>query len=95
MAANKGIYSHFEYIYDKLTVLKEINLNYKHKKLIKMRAIFVIFPDRFEAFTSLKPFYKKYPEYKKHDAAINTALSRKKIVYEHRSFRLMRLSLNS
>jgi len=35
-----------------------------------------------ECFSTLKPFFEKYPEYEKNRDNINTYLSRKKIYFE-------------
>lgn len=56
-----------------------------------MRIILAIFNDRFEAFSSLKPFYDAYPEYEKFSDNIDTYLSRKKEPYKHQDFTLIRL----
>ena len=46
-----------------------------------------------EVFHSLKTFYAKYPEYKKHKENINSYLSRKKKPFETAEFTLFRLSV--
>ncbi len=58
-----------------------------------MRAIFIMFKDRFEAFTSLKPFLQKYPEYLRKKASIEDAISRNKKPYVGEEFTLVRLNL--
>jgi len=58
-----------------------------------MRVILAIFTDRFETFTSLKPFFEKYPEFKVHKHPIYTALSRNKESYEHEICTLTRLNV--
>jgi hypothetical protein len=58
-----------------------------------MRIILAIFSDRFEAFSSLRPFYDTYPEYEKFSYNIDTYLSRKKEPYKHQDFTLMRLDV--
>jgi len=60
-----------------------------------MRIILVIFTDRFEVYTSLKPFYAAYPDYKQYNENINTYLSRKKEPYKHNDFTLIRLKVRN
>jgi hypothetical protein len=58
-----------------------------------MRIILAIFTDRFEAFSSLRPFYNTYPEYEQFSDNIDTYLSRKKEPYKHKDFTLIRLDV--
>lgn len=60
-----------------------------------MRIILAIFKDRFEAYSSLKPFFEKYPEYSELKEQINYTMSRKKQPYEHSDFKLQRLNVRS
>ena len=48
-----------------------------------------------EAFSSLKPFFKKYPEFVSNTDNINTYLSRKKVAYETDSIKLQRIEVQS
>ena len=45
---------------------------------MNMRIILAIFNDRFEAYTSLKPFFAKYSQYLELKEQINYTMSRKK-----------------
>lgn len=56
-----------------------------------MRIILAIFTDRFEVYTSLKPFFEQYPQYLELKEQINYTMSRKKQPYEHSDFKLQRL----
>ena len=58
-----------------------------------MRIILAVFKDRFEAYSSLKPFYEAYPEYEKYRANIYTYLSRKKEPYNGNGVTLIRLEV--
>jgi hypothetical protein len=58
-----------------------------------MRIILVIFNDRFEAYTSLKPFFENYPQYLELKEQINYTMSRKKQPYEHSDFKLQRMNV--
>lgn len=58
-----------------------------------MRIILVIFNDRFEAYTSLKPFFEAYPKYTELKEQINYTMSRKKQPYEHSDFKLQRMNV--
>ena len=58
-----------------------------------MRIILAVFEDRFEAYTSLRPFFEGYPDYEKYRENINTYLSRKKQPYEHDEFKLIRIDV--
>ena len=58
-----------------------------------MRILLVIFSDRFEAYTSLKPFFEQYPQYLELKEQINYAMSRKKQPYEHSDFKLQRMNV--
>ena len=60
-----------------------------------MRIILAIFNDRFEAYTSLKPFFEAYPEYTELKEQINYIMSRKKQPYVHSDFKLQRLNVRS
>lgn len=53
-----------------------------------MRIILAIFTDRFEAYTTLKPFFEQYPQYLELKEQINYTMSRKKQPYEHSDFKL-------
>lgn len=44
-----------------------------------------------EVFHSLKTFFAKYPQYKKHKENINSYLSRKKIPFSIENFTLYRI----
>lgn len=60
-----------------------------------MRIILATFPDRQEVFSSLKPFYDKYPELAEHRNRINQQFSRKKLnLYETIEFTVQRLTVN-
>ena len=58
-----------------------------------MRIILAIFDDRFEVYTSLKPFFEQYPQYLELKEQINYTMSRKKQPYEHSEFKLERLNV--
>jgi hypothetical protein len=58
-----------------------------------MRIILTIFPDRFEAYSSLKPFYKAHPEYMPHRESITNALSRRKEPYKGDGIKIYRLDV--
>lgn len=58
-----------------------------------MRIILAVFDDRFEAYTSLKPFFDAYPDYERYRENINTYLSRKKQPYENDDFKLIRIEV--
>lgn len=58
-----------------------------------MRIILAVFSDRFEAYTSLKPFFEKYPQYLELKEQINYTMSRKKQPYEHSDFKLQRMNV--
>jgi hypothetical protein len=60
-----------------------------------MRIILAVFSDRFEAYTSLKPFFEQYPQYLDLKEQINYTLSRKKQPYEHSDFTLQRMNVRS
>ena len=46
-----------------------------------------------ECFTSLKPFFDKYPVYKKNEDNINTYLSRKKQAFETDEIKVQRFEV--
>jgi hypothetical protein len=46
-----------------------------------------------ECFSSLKPFYGKYPVYKENEDNINTYLSRKKTAFETVEIKVERLDV--
>lgn len=58
-----------------------------------MRIILAIFNDRFEAYTSLKPFFEQYPQYSELKDKIDYTMSRKKLPYEHSNFKLQRINV--
>lgn len=58
-----------------------------------MRIILAVFIDRFEAYTSLKPFFEQYPQYLELKEQINYTMSRKKQPYEHSDFKLQRMNV--
>jgi len=58
-----------------------------------MRIILAVFPDRYEAFSSLSPFFITYPEYEHFRSNINNYLSRKKQPYKNKEFTLIRLGV--
>ncbi len=58
-----------------------------------MRIILAIFPDRFEIYGSLKPFFDEYPEYSGLKDKIDYIMSRKKQPYKHPDFELQRLKV--
>jgi len=58
-----------------------------------MRIILAIFHDRYEAFSSLKPFLEKYPEFSNLKDSINYHMSRKKSDFVHELFTLQRLNV--
>lgn len=60
-----------------------------------MRIILAIFNDRFEAYTSLKPFFEQCPHYLNLKEQINYTMSRKKQSYEHSDFKLQRMNVRS
>ena len=60
-----------------------------------MRVLLAKFSDLDEAFSSLKPFYEKYPEYIDFKDKINETLSRKKEPYKHDDFTLIRLEVRN
>jgi hypothetical protein len=47
-----------------------------------------------ECFSSLKPFYEKYPQYLEIKEQINYAMSRKKQPYKHSDFKLQRMNVH-
>lgn len=47
-----------------------------------------------EGFTSLKPFFDKYPVYKENEDNINTYLSRKKQAFETDEIKVQRLEVH-
>lgn len=48
-----------------------------------------------ECFTSLKPFFEKFPEFKENKENINTHLSRKKVAFENDLIKIERVSVQS
>jgi hypothetical protein len=58
-----------------------------------MRILLAEFDDRIEAYTSMKPFLDKYPQYKRLKEKINYRMSRKKQPFESSEFRLYRLKV--
>ena len=48
-----------------------------------------------EIFSSLKPFFDKYPEFVSNTDNINTYLSRKKVAYETDFIKLQRVEVQS
>lgn len=58
-----------------------------------MRILLVIFKDKVEAYTSLKPFFEKYPQFKNEEHVIAYNLSRKKIPYKTEGVELYRLDV--
>jgi len=48
-----------------------------------------------EAFSSLKPFFEKYPEFVSNTDNINTYLSRKKVAFENDLIKIERVSVQS
>jgi hypothetical protein len=46
-----------------------------------------------ESFSSLRPFYEKYPQYESISDNIDTYLSRKKTAFENEEIRLQRLDV--
>lgn len=58
-----------------------------------MRIILAVFSDRFEAYTSLKPFFEQHPQYLELKEQINYTMSRKKKPYEHSDFKLQRMNV--
>lgn len=58
-----------------------------------MRIILAVFSDRFEAYTSLKPFFEQYPQYLELKEQINYTMSRKKLPFEHSDFKLQRMNV--
>jgi len=48
-----------------------------------------------ECFTSLKPFFDKFPEFKENKENINTHLSRKKVAFETDLVKIERVSVQS
>ena len=58
-----------------------------------MRIILAVFSYRFEAYTSLKPFFENYPQYLELKEQINYTMSRKKQPYEHSDFKLQRMNV--
>jgi hypothetical protein len=58
-----------------------------------MRILLAIFNDRFEAYTSLKPFFEQYPKYLELKEQINYTMSRKKQPYNHSDFKLQRINV--
>ena len=46
-----------------------------------------------ECFTSLKPFFDKYPQFEVHTENINTYLSRKKTAFETDEIKVQRLEV--
>ena len=61
--------------------------------LFIMRILLAIFNDRFEAYTSLKPFFEQYPKYLELKEQINYTMSRKKQPYNHSDFKLQRINV--
>jgi hypothetical protein len=58
-----------------------------------MRIILAIYPDRFEAYSSLKSFFEQYPQYLEIKDKIDYQMSRKKLPFEHSDFKLHRLNV--
>ena len=58
-----------------------------------MRIILAIFSDRFEAFSSLRPFFEQYPQYAELKDKMDYTMSRKKLSFEHSDFKLQRLNV--
>lgn len=58
-----------------------------------MRIILAIFKDKFEAYTSLKPFYEKYPQFETEKSSIEYNLSRKNRPYKTHEIELYRLEV--
>ena len=58
-----------------------------------MRIILAIFKDKIEAFTSLKPFYEKYPQFETEKHNIEYNLSRKNRPYKIEEVELYRLKV--
>jgi hypothetical protein len=58
-----------------------------------MRIILAIFPDRFEVYGSLKPFFEQYPQYAELKDKIDYTMSRKKLPFKHSDFKLQRLNV--
>ena len=56
-----------------------------------MRIIVAIFNDRKEYYTSLKPFFERYPQYECIKDKIDYVLSRKKQPFKHEEFELQRI----
>jgi len=48
-----------------------------------------------ECFSSLKPFFDKFPEFKENKENINTHLSRKKVAFETDLIKLQRVEVHS
>lgn len=46
-----------------------------------------------ECFSSLKPFFDKYPQFKENEDNINTYLSRKKTAFETDEIKVQRLDV--
>ena len=46
-----------------------------------------------ECFSSLKPFFDKYPVYKENEDNVNTYLSRKKMAFETDEIKVQRLEV--
>lgn len=57
------------------------------------RIIIADFNGRLEAFSSLKPFFKKYPIYIQYKASIETYLTRKREPYHHQDVKIIRLDI--
>lgn len=58
-----------------------------------MRIILAVFPDKVESFSTLSPFFNKYPQYKELTNRINESISRKKNPYIHSDFTIHRLTV--
>ena len=58
-----------------------------------MRIVLVIFNDRIEAFSSLKPFYEKYRQFEAEKSKIEYNLSRKNIAYKTDFIEIRRLGV--
>lgn len=59
-----------------------------------MRVLIAIFEgDRLEAYSSLTPFFQKYPQYAELKNKIDYRMSRLKQPYRHPEFTLLRLNV--
>lgn len=59
-----------------------------------MRVLIAIFEgDRLEAYSSLTPFFKEYPQYAELKNKIDYRMSRLKQPYRHSEFSLLRLKV--